>query len=154
LNADAWHHRADALSSALAFIGISVALIGGKGYESADDWAAIGAAVIIAGNACALLWPAILELVDTAPSSSLADDIRTTASRVDGVLGIGWCNVRKIGLTYAVELEVMMDGDITLHRGHAIADEVEEAIREAEGRITHVLVHLEPYEGGRPSALR
>ena len=67
MKSDAWHHRADALTSIGAFIGISVALIGGQGYEAADDWAALVASAVIDINAIRLLRPAIADLMDRAP---------------------------------------------------------------------------------------
>src|SRR6059036_2409147 len=67
---DAWHHRSDALTSAAAFIGISVALIGGSRWQSADDWAALFACAVIAANGIRLLRPAFYEIMDTAPRKS------------------------------------------------------------------------------------
>src|SRR5881392_928815 len=64
---DAWHHRSDALTSAAAFIGISVALIGGKRWQSADDWAALFACAVIAANGVRFALPAFQEIMDTAP---------------------------------------------------------------------------------------
>src|SRR5206468_2875796 len=64
---DAWHHRSDALTSAAAFIGITAALIGGRRWQSADDWAAIFACVVIAANGIRLMRPAFYEIMDTAP---------------------------------------------------------------------------------------
>jgi cation diffusion facilitator family transporter len=57
LKGDAWHHRSDAVTSLAAFVGISIALVGGEGYETADDWAALVACVVIAWNGLSLLRP-------------------------------------------------------------------------------------------------
>jgi len=88
---DAWHHRSDAITSLAAAIGISVALIGGKGYESADDVAAIVAAVMIAWNGWRLLRPAMNELMDRAPSRQMVERIRQIAERADGVQAVEKC---------------------------------------------------------------
>jgi len=64
VTADAWHHRADAISSLAAFIGISIALIGGPGWEAADDWAALVAALLVAVNGVRTLRPAISGLME------------------------------------------------------------------------------------------
>jgi cation diffusion facilitator family transporter len=85
---DAWHHRSDAITSALAFVGISIALLGGPGWESADDWAALLASGIIMLNAYLLLRPAVLELTDSIPGTGLGEDVRHVALSVPGVLSL------------------------------------------------------------------
>lgn len=141
---DAWHHRSDALTSIAAFIGISIALIGGEGWESADDWAALFACALIAVNGGRLLFPALHEIMDTAPRDGIAEKIRTAAASVAGVCEVEKCFVRKMGLQFYVDLHVAVDGAITVRAGHAIAHEVKNAIRATDGRIADVLVHVEP----------
>lgn len=143
---DAWHHRADALTSTAAFIGISIALIGGPGWESADDWAALFACAVIATNGVLLLWPALGEILDTAPRGDLSTGITAAARNVSGVLGVEKCLVRKMGLNFYVDLHVRVDGDITVRHGHDIAHEVKGAIQSTDARIADVLVHVEPAE--------
>ncbi len=144
LKSDAWHHRADAITSAAAFVGISVALIGGPGYECADDFAALLAAVIIAINATLLLKPALLELIDTAPDPAIAARIREVAEHVSGVLGTHKCHVRKVGFDYFVDLDVLCDPNSSIREGHEVAHNVGEAIHNALPEISKVLVHVEP----------
>ena len=144
VKADAWHHRADAMTSTAAFVGITIALIGGEGYESADDFAALIAAVIISFNAILLLKPALSELLDTAPSDSIAQQIREIAMRVAGVHGTHKCYVRKLGFDYFVDLDVLCDPDATIRAGHEIAHNVGEAIHKEMPSIAKVLVHVEP----------
>src|SRR5436305_13803333 len=132
---DAWHHRSDALSSAAAFIGISAALIGGRGWESADDWAALFACGVIAANGVRLLRPALSEIMDTAPRGEIVDRVRNAAGAVPGVIEVEKCFVRKMGLSFYVDLHVRVDESITVREGHDIAHEVKRAIREADGRI-------------------
>src|SRR6266571_3074658 len=91
---DAWHHRSDALTSAAAFIGISVALIGGSGWQSADDWAALFACAVIAANGIRLLRPAFYEIMDTAPRGKIVDLIRKAAASVPGVVEVEKSYVR------------------------------------------------------------
>src|SRR6201987_3789210 len=81
---DAWHHRSDALTSAAAFIGISVALIGGEPWQSADDWAALFACAVIAANGIRLLRPAFYEIMDTAPRGQIIETVRDAAAAVSG----------------------------------------------------------------------
>jgi cation diffusion facilitator family transporter len=144
LKTDAWHHRADAITSLAAFIGISIALIGGPGYESADDFAALIAAGIIATNAIVLLWPAIRELTDVAPDPALAQQVREEAMQVSGVLGTHKCRIRKVGLDYFVDLDVLCDPTSTIREGHEVAHNVGERLHAAFPFIRKVLVHVEP----------
>jgi cation diffusion facilitator family transporter len=140
---DAWHHRSDALTSAAAFIGISVALIGGKGWESADDWAALFACAVIAANGIRLLRPAFYEIMDTAPRKILKS-ICSVASTVPGVIEVEKCRARKMGLDFYVDLHARVDGNISVHEGHEIAHRVKSAIQQNDSRVADVLVHIEP----------
>jgi len=141
---DAWHHRSDALTSAAAFIGISLALIGGERWRSADDWAALFACAVIAANGIRLARPAFYEIMDTAPGGKIVRSIRAIASSVPGVLKVEKCYARKMGLDYYVDLHAGVDGNISVHQGHEIAHRVKSAIQQSEPRVADVLVHIEP----------
>ena len=141
---DAWHHRSDALTSSAAFIGISVALLGGEGWEPADDWAALLACGLIAYNGFRLLSPALHEIMDTAPRGDLSVRTREAAAAVEGVCEVEKCLVRKMGLYFYVDLHVVVDGTISVRDGHDIAHEVKNAILTTDPRIADVLVHVEP----------
>lgn len=141
---DAWHHRTDAMTSAAALIGISVALIGGEGWESADDWAALFACALIAANGYRLLKPALREIMDTAPRGPIVDSVQQAACAVSGVKEIEKFKIRKMGLSYYVDLHVGVDGAISVREGHHIAHAVKRAIQENDQRIADVLVHIEP----------
>ncbi len=141
---DAWHHRSDAFTSTAAFIGISVALIGGERWQSADDWAALFACAVIAANGIRLLRPALFEIMDTAPRGPIVDVVRTSAASVPGVVEIDKCLLRKMGLNFYVDLHVGVNGNISVREGHRIAHEVKRAIQERDPRIADVLVHIEP----------
>lgn len=144
LTADAWHHRSDMFTSLAAFIGISVALIGGEGYEIADDFAALFAAAIILYNAYRILRPALNEVMDAAPPSTIAEQVREVAGSVEGVLGTEKCHVRKMGFELFVDLHVLVNGDLSVREGHDIAHRVKERLLQANPRIYDVLVHIEP----------
>jgi cation diffusion facilitator family transporter len=141
---DAWHHRSDALTSLAAAIGISVALLGGKGYESADEVAAIVAAAIIVWNAWRLLRPALNELMDRIPSRELIENIRTVAETVKGVDRVEKCLVRKMGYHFYADMHVEVDPEMTVQRSHDIAHEVKNKVRDQIPRVRDVLVHIEP----------
>src|SRR6059058_1067546 len=141
---DAWHHRSDALTSAAAFIGISVALIGGEGWQSADDWAAIFACAVIATNGIRLMRPAFYEIMDTAPRAKFVRSICDSAKSVPGVVEVEKCRARKMGLDFYVDLHVGVDGNMSVHEGHEIAHRVKSAIQQSDSRVADVLVHIEP----------
>ncbi len=141
---DAWHHRTDALTSVAAFIGISIALIGGEAWRSADDWAALFACALIGANGYRLLSPALREIMDTAPRGKIIISIRAAARSVPGVLEVEKCRVRKMGLDFYVDLHVGVNGGISVREGHQIAHQVKTAIQQTDARIADVLVHIEP----------
>ncbi len=145
VKADAWHHRSDAITSAAAFLGISIALIGGRGWEAADDWAAIAAAAIIFFNGTRLLRPAVADLMDRAPESAVLGQVATAATSTQGVLAIEKLKMRKAGLGYFVELHVQADPRLSLYDAHIVSGRVKSAIRAAVPAVFGVLIHMEPY---------
>lgn len=144
VKADAWHHRADVITSCTAFVGISIALIGGKGWEAADDWAALVACCFIVYNAYHIFRPAFGEIMDEAPAGTWADDVRALAEAVPGVVATEKCFVRKMGFEYFADLHVIVDGHISVREGHNIAGAVKAAIKQAKPAVYNVLVHIEP----------
>lgn len=144
IEADAWHHRSDAITSAAAFVGISVALVGGDGYEAADDWGALLACGIIGWNGVRLLRPALAEIMDAAPPDDVVAGIRATAAGVPGVDALDKFRVRKAGLNYYVDLHARVDGAISVLEGHRIAHRVKDAVRASHPEVVDVLVHIEP----------
>ena len=151
---DAWHHRADAITSAAAFTGITIALVGGKGYETADNWAALVAAFVIAFNGARLLRPAFNELMDRAPDRELVRKIAAVAETVPGVANVEKCHVRKMGWQLFADMHVEVDPQMTVLRSHEIAHAVKDKIREAMPNVSDVLVHIEPLNipAKKPSA--
>jgi cation diffusion facilitator family transporter len=141
---DAWHHRSDAITSAAAFIGISIALIGGKGYEPADDWAALFACVIILFNGYRIFRTALNDIMDAAAPNPLQKEIRIISASVPGVVRIEKCRTRKSGLGLLVELHVEVDGDLTVRRGHQIAHEVSDRLKSSSLPVQFVMVHVQP----------
>jgi cation diffusion facilitator family transporter len=144
IQTDAWHHRTDAMTSVAAFIGISVALIGGDAWRNADDWAALFACALIGANGYRLLRPALYEILDTAPRGEIVDVVCDAARAVPGVIEIEKFIIRKMGLSFYVDLHVRVNGEISVREGHHIAHEVKRAIRESDRRIVDVLIHVEP----------
>jgi cation diffusion facilitator family transporter len=148
VSADAGHHRADALTSAAAFVGIAVALLGGPGWEPADDWAALVAALVIAWNGAALLRTAVAELMDRAPEAALLERVAQAATGTPGVLAIHKLMARRSGTELYVDLHVEADPAMTLRAAHDLSGAVKAAIRRAVPGARGVLIHMEPHEGG------
>lgn len=146
MKTDAAHHLSDALTSAAAFVGISIALVGGAGYASADDWAALFACLIISYNGINLFRDGVNEIMDAAPPKEYEEKIRTTAGAVEGVLGIEKCLIRKSGLHRLIDIHVEVDGKLPVWRGHEIAHQVKDALLASEHAVADVLVHIEPHD--------
>lgn len=146
LKADAWHHRSDAITSLAALIGISIALIGGREFASADDWAALIASLIIVYNAYFIFRPALSEVMDEQLYQDVEKEIRLIASKVDGVRGTEKCIIRKSGLYYHIDLHALVDGEISVTEGHNIAHDIMDALNEQMGHAGHINIHIEPYD--------
>lgn len=144
LKADAWHHRSDAITSLMAFIGISIAIYMGNGYEAADDWAALIASLFIVYNAYLIFRPALGEIMDEHLHDDLIDQIRKSSSVIDGVVGTEKCLVRKMGMNYIVDLHVIVDGRLSVVEGHSIAHSVKDKLKIDLPEVTDILIHIEP----------
>jgi cation diffusion facilitator family transporter len=144
LGAEAWHHAADALTSAAAFIGITIAVVGGPEYVAADDWAALAACLVIAFNGLVILRRALGEVMDTAAPAELHAEVCRIARDVPGVLGLDKVRVRRSGLAVLVEIQIRVDPELTVRAGHTLAHDVENTLVAAGLAITHVAVHVEP----------
>ena len=144
LQVDAWHHRSDALTSLAAFVGISVALIAGEGFESAADWAALVACAVIAYNGGRLFRVSLNEVLDVAAPTEVQEQIRAIAESVPGVDGIELLRVRRSGLALWVDIHVEVDGEMSVREGHEIAHLVKDRLLVSDLRILDALVHVEP----------
>ena len=145
LRVEALHHWADAMTSAAAFVGISIALWGGQGWETADDWAALFACVIISFNGVRMFGKALGDVMDTAVAVDFENEVRAIALAVSGVQALDKVRVRKSGLSHLVDIHVRVDGELTVRAGHDIAHAVKDALL-ASGphAISDVTVHIEP----------
>lgn len=143
LSAESFHHRADVLTSIFAFMGISIALIGGKGWEPADDWAALAASGVILFNAARLGFEPLNDLLDV-DHSTLTDQAAKIAATIEGVQSVDKPRTRRSGAYYWIDMHVRVDDDMTVRQGHDIAHKVKDAVRRELPRVRDVLVHLEP----------
>jgi cation diffusion facilitator family transporter len=145
LKADAWHHRSDAITSIAAFIGITMALMLGKGYESADDWAALFASGFIFYNSYLIFRPALGEIMDEHFYDDLVEDIRRISLTVDGIIATEKCFIRKVGMIYHVDLHAKVNGSISVTDGHNLAHQLKDTLRAEIPQLGHVLIHIEPH---------
>lgn len=146
LKADAWHHRSDAITSVAAFIGISIALYMGKGYESADDWAALFASALIIYNCYRIFRPALGEIMDENLYEDLVELIRQRSLEVPNVLATDKCFVRKIGMEYIIDLHAVVDPNLSVKEGHDIAHALKDHLTLTLDNISNVFVHIEPFD--------
>jgi cation diffusion facilitator family transporter len=146
--ADAWHHRSDAITSAAAFIGVSIAIWGPGVFSAprlvlADEVAAMVASGIILFTAVRLIRPSLRELLD-ATTPGLAEKVRATAAQTEGVALVEKVHVRKSGRGYLVDMHLHVPQDLSVRAAHALAGKVKATVREKHPGVHHVLIHVEP----------
>ena len=144
LKADAWHHRSDAITSVAAFIGITIALVMGKGYEAADDWAALFASGFICYNSYQIFRPALGEIMDEHLYDDLIASIRLVATEVEGIVGTEKCFIRKSGMKFHVELHAIVNANKTVKEGHQLSHQLKDALHKEIDELGHILIHIEP----------
>ena len=149
LEGDAWHHRSDALTSAAAAVGISLALLGGPRFAQADDWAALLACGIIVFNAVRILRKAFHEMLDGDVGDEMRFRVMGEARGVPQVDSVSACRIRKSGTDYFVEVHIQVPGDLSVREGHAVGHQVRDAIMAAKSAVRDVVVHVEPVETDR-----
>jgi cation diffusion facilitator family transporter len=146
LKADAWHHRSDAITSVAAFVGISAALLLGKGFETADDWAALFASAFILYNSYLIFRPALGEIMDEHYYDDLVEEIRKVSITVEGIIDTEKCHIRKAGMKYHVDLHAMVNAEISVKHGHDLAHKLKDTLSEKIPKLGHILIHIEPDE--------
>ena len=145
LKAEAWHHRSDAITSVAAFIGITIAIFGGEGYEVADDYAALLAVLFILYNCYKIFRPALSEVMDENNYEELTAQIREVSLTVPGVKGTEKCFIRKAGMEYHVDLHALVEGELSVTEGHSISHELKDKLQKVIPELGNILIHIEPY---------
>jgi cation diffusion facilitator family transporter len=146
LKADAWHHRSDAITSVAAFIGISIAIIFGKGFEQADDWAALCASAFILYNCYLIFRPALGEIMDEHTHDEMVGRIREISAKTEGIIGTEKCFVRKAGMQFHIDLHIIVDSRISVKEGHYISHKLKDILRAEMPELSNILIHVEPNE--------
>lgn len=144
LEANAWHHRSDALSSVGTALGIGGAVLLGNSWAVLDPIASIVVGVFIVKVAVELLRNGVGELMERSLPEETEDEILGLVSAFPDVSDPHHLRTRRIGNSFAIEMHIRMSGDITLHEAHARATEIESAIKDRYGENTHVAIHVEP----------
>ncbi|QEH32822.1 putative cation efflux system protein [Aquisphaera giovannonii] len=143
--ANAWDHRADALSALAVLLGLAAIRIGGPRFLILDTISALFVVSVIVTTAARLLWASAQELMDAQADPSLVAKVRAAAEGVDGVRRVDKLRARKSGLEYLVDIHIQVDATLTVHEGHRISHLVKDRLLEGFGSLRDVLVHLEPY---------
>jgi cation diffusion facilitator family transporter len=144
--ADAQHHRADAITSLAAFVGISIALLGGEKYSSADDYAALIAACIILYSGISLMRPAIADLMDRAPEPDMIRRVEAAANCITGVCAVEKTMARRTGGGYRVVMHVQADPSLSLRDAHTLGGMVRRRVIADVPQVLDVVIHMEPFE--------
>lgn len=144
VEANAWHHRSDALSSIGTAVGIGGAIFLGARWTILDPIASVVVGAFIVKVAFDLLRNGIGDLMEQSLPDAVENEILQLAASVPGVSEPHELRTRRIGNHYAIELHILMDGNLTLKEAHDKASEVEDLLRQHYGEETHIAVHVEP----------
>lgn len=144
LKADAWHHRSDAITSLVAFVGILISIFFGEGFESAEDVAALVAALIIVYNAYRIFRPALSEIMDEQVYEEQVAKVKELAGETQGIIDTEKCYIRKSGMNYYIDIHVIVDANLTVAEGHLIGHRFKDQLMKRYEEIEDVLVHIEP----------
>ena len=143
LMADAWHHRSDALSSIGALIGIGGARLG---FPVLDPIASLVICLMILKAAYDIFKDAIDKMVDQRCDSDTEEALRACAMRHPGVCGVDRLLTRRFGSRAYVEMEISVDGALSLAQAHAIAEQVHDEIEREFPKVKHIMIHENPVE--------
>jgi len=146
VEANAWHHRSDALSSIGTALGIGGAVLLGNRWTVLDPLASVVVSVFIGKVAFDLLKSGLGELTERSLPDEVENEIITIVDSFEGVVEPHDLRTRRIGNSYAIEMHILMDGNITLHQAHDTADAIEAALKSRFGEKTHIAIHVEPVE--------
>ena len=146
LEANAWHHRSDALSSIGTAVGIGGAVLLGQRWTVLDPIASVIVGAFIVKVAVDLILRGMRDLLEHSLPDEIEDEIMKIAQSEPDVIEPHDLRTRRIGNSYAIELHILMNGDITLTKAHDHADSIERQLKERFGQNTHVAIHMEPTE--------
>ena len=141
LIADAWHHRTDVFSSIAALIGIGGAVIG---FPILDPLAGMAVSIMILKAAFSIYWEAVTELMDTAPSKDVIQEVENISLNIEGIKSVNEIKARKHGGQILVDMKICVDKNLTVEQGHNLASQAKFAVISANENIKDVLIHVNP----------
>ena len=144
LEANAWHHRSDAFSSVGTVLGVGGAIILGNRWTVLDPIAAGAVSLLVIRIGVNIGWRAFRELSDESLSQKACNQVEESIRRVEGVRDFHHIRTRALGRYVSVEAHILVDPDITVTEGHAIATQVEESVRDELENAAFVTIHVEP----------
>lgn len=142
--ANAWHHRSDALSSIGTAVGIGGAILLGEQWLVLDPLAAVVVSLFIMKVAIQLLVPCVEELLEKSLPAEVEEKIKQEILAFPGVTSPHHLRTRRIGSSYAFEVHIRMDGQITLEEAHRTATAIENRLKSEFGSRTYINIHVEP----------
>lgn len=145
--ANAWHHRSDAFSSVAAAIGLTVVAVGGPKWGYVDELTALVLAAFLVVPAAHIIWSSASELIDRAPARDVLESIQRAVAATAGVRDYHGVRARHVGGKVEMDIHVLVDPELTVREGHAIAAAVRASVRRADPNVVEVIVHVEPWEG-------
>ena len=140
---NAWHHRADALSSVAVLAGVGAVYLNPNWYL-ADSYAALVVTFFVIKVGITLVWSAFKELADTAPDREVLNDLAECAARIEGVLQAHDLRARHSGSQIFVEVHIVVDPDLSVRAGHDIARKVKRSLLDSFSDVTRVIIHVDP----------
>lgn len=144
LKAEAWHHRSDAITSLAALIGVAIAIF--FNIPAADEYAALVGGVIILFNGGRIFKFSINEVMDSSAPENISVEMCEIVLQHKEVKAVSNCRIRKSGLKYLVHVDIQVDPDISVMKGHDIAHEIEDdLLTHSEFSISDIIIHVEPY---------
>ena len=143
--ANAWHHRSDAFSSVPALAAVSLAVVSPR-LAFIDHVGALAVSIIILKVSWSIMSPSLSQLADRATSRADRETIRRIALGIEGVQAVHAIRTRNLGSGLYVDLHVLVDGDMTVRKGHEISSAVRSALEAGGPDVLDVVVHLEPHD--------
>lgn len=142
LKADAWHHRSDAYSSIGTLVGIAGARLG---FTILDPVASLVVCILIVKVAISIYVQSFNQLIDRAADHETVERMKDTILTVEGVKNVDMVKTRMHGSKYYVDVEISVDGEMSVKSGHTIAEKVHHIIENEINNVKHCMVHVNPH---------
>lgn len=148
LQAEAWHHLSDSLTSFGVLVGMAIAVFAGPGFEMADEVAALVVTLLIIYNALRLIRPSLDELMDRRIEDFRMHEIEEIAAGIDGIENLETITIRRSGRGFVAEIHMEVPPALTVEKSHYLSHLFKDRLLENKAlKLTHVIIHVEPYDG-------